>query len=54
LQKLLDKTQNVEPLNYDNVIREINELKKQHTLLYVKFKALSMEEKYVDLWWDAM
>ncbi len=23
-------------------------------LLQVKFKALSMEEKYVNLWWDAI
>jgi hypothetical protein len=31
-----------------------SEYKKQNTLLQVKFKALSMEEKYADLWWDAM
>ncbi len=31
-----------------------NEFKKQHTLLQVKLKALSMEEKYVDLWWDVV
>jgi hypothetical protein len=31
-----------------------NEIKKQNTLLQVIFKALSMEEKDVDLWWDAI
>ncbi len=54
LQKLLDKTQKVKPLNYDNVLRENSELKKQNTLLQVKLKALSMEEKDADLWWDGV
>jgi hypothetical protein len=54
LQKLLDETQKVKPLNYDNVLRKNNELKKQNTLLYVKFNALSMEEKDADFWWDGM
>ncbi len=31
-----------------------NEFKKQNTLLQVKLKVLSMEEKDVDLWWDAI
>jgi hypothetical protein len=43
----------VKPFNYDNVFRENNEFKKQHTLFQVKFKALPMGEK-VYLWWDAV
>jgi len=31
---------------------ENSEIKKQNTLLQVKFKALLMEEKDADLWWD--
>jgi len=37
-------------VNYDNVFRENNEFKKNNILLKVKLKALSMEEKYANLW----
>lgn len=35
-------------------LKKNNELNKHHTLLQVKLKALTMEEKDGDLWWDAM
>jgi hypothetical protein len=52
LNKLLKENQKKNPFNYDIVFTENNEFKKHNTLLHVKFKALSMEEKDVDLWWD--
>jgi hypothetical protein len=54
LNKLLEETQKKKPFNYDIVFIENNEFKKGNTLLQVKFKALSMEEKDVDLWWDVV
>jgi hypothetical protein len=33
---------------------ENNKFKKQNTVLYVKLKALLMEEKYANLWWDVV
>jgi hypothetical protein len=33
---------------------EYSEFRKHNILFQVKLKALSMEEKYVDLWWDVM
>ncbi len=51
LQKLLEQAQGVEPFNYDNVFKEKNEF---HILLQVKLKALSMEEKDIDLCWDVV
>ncbi len=33
---------------------ENSEIKKQNTLLQVKFKALLMEEKNANLWWDVI
>ncbi len=54
LNKFLEETQKKKPFNYDIVFGENSELQKQNTLLQVKFKALSMEEKDVDLWWDAI
>ncbi len=55
LEKVLEAAQGIKPFNYDNVFKESNELKKQqHNLFQVKLKALTMEEKDVDLWWDAM
>jgi hypothetical protein len=54
LNKLLEKTQKEKPFNYDIIFGENSQLWKQNTLLQVKFKALSMEEKDVDLWWDAV
>jgi len=54
LQKLLEETQKVNPFNYDIVFKENNEFKKHNTLLQVKLKALSMEEKDADLRWDAV
>jgi hypothetical protein len=50
----MEEAQGVKPFNYDSVFRENNELKKQHTLLLVKLKALSMEEKDAYMWWDVM
>jgi hypothetical protein len=44
----------IKPFNYDDVFIKNNELKKQHSLLKVKFKALIMEEKDADLWWDVV
>jgi hypothetical protein len=54
LHKLLEETKRVKPFNYDSVFIEENESKKHNTLLQVKLKALSMEEKNVDMWWDAV
>jgi hypothetical protein len=54
LNKLLEETQKKKPFNYDIFFGENSELRKQNTLLQVKFKSLSMEEKDVDLWWDAV
>jgi len=54
LQQVLKQAKGIKPFNYDNVFRENNELEKQHSLLKVKLKALTMEEKDVDLWWDAV
>jgi hypothetical protein len=33
---------------------ENSEIKKQNTLFQVKLKALSMEEKDANLWWDVI
>jgi hypothetical protein len=41
-------------VNYDNVFRENNEFKRQNILLKAKLKALSMEEKDANLWWDVV
>jgi hypothetical protein len=54
LNKLLEETRRVRPFNYDSVLIENNEFKKQNTFLQVKLKALSMEEKDAYLWWDAI
>jgi hypothetical protein len=54
LQKLIEEIKKVKPFNYDSVFRENNEFKKQYTLLQVKLKALSMEKKYANLWWDVV
>jgi len=54
LNKLLQETRKIKPFNYDNVFTKKNELKKYNTLLEVKFKSLLTEEKYVDMWWDAI
>jgi uncharacterized protein with von Willebrand factor type A (vWA) domain len=45
LNKLLEETQNKKPFNYDIVFIKNSEFKKYNTLLKVKVKALSMEEK---------
>jgi len=34
--------------------KKINELKKHHSLIQVKFKALTTKEKDADLWWDVV
>ncbi len=54
LQKLLEEAQGVKPFSYNNVFKENNEFKKQHTLLWVKLKALSMEENDAYQWQDVM
>jgi hypothetical protein len=54
LNKLLEEILMKKPFNYDIVFGKISELWKQNILLQVKFKGLSMEEKYVDLWWDVV
>jgi hypothetical protein len=50
LQKVMEEAHGIKPFNHDNVIKEKNEFKMQHNLLQVKLKALTMEEKGVDLW----
>jgi hypothetical protein len=54
LNKFFYEIQKKKTFNYDIVFIENNECKKQNTLLWVKLKALSMEEKDADLWWDAV
>jgi hypothetical protein len=54
LQKSLKETMRVKPFNCDSVFTKNSEFKKHNTLLQVKFKALSMEEKDEDMWWDAI
>jgi hypothetical protein len=54
LQHVLKQAQGIKPFNYDIVFKEKNELKKQHSLLQVKFKALIIKKKDVDLWWDVV
>jgi hypothetical protein len=54
LNKLLEETQKTNPFNYDIAFTEKNEFKKHNILLQVKFKALSMEEKNVNVWWDVV
>jgi hypothetical protein len=54
LQIFLEEAQGIKPLNYDSVLKEKNEFRKQHNLLEVKLNALTMEEKDANLWWDAV
>ncbi len=54
LQHVVEQAQGIKPFNHDSVLKKNNELKKQHTLFQVKLKALTMEEKDGDLWWDAV
>lgn len=54
LQQILEQAQGIKPFDYDNVFNENNEFKKQHGLLQVIIKALIMEEKDVNLWWDVV
>ncbi len=54
LNKLLEETQKKKPFKYDTIFVENSEFNKQNTLLQGKLKVLSMEEKDVDLWWDAV
>ncbi len=49
LQKFLKDAHIIKPFNNDNVFIENNEFKKLNTLFQVKFKALLMEEKNVDM-----
>jgi hypothetical protein len=50
----LEYAKGIKPFNYDNVFKKNNELKKQHSLLKEKLKALITEEKDAYLWWDVM
>jgi hypothetical protein len=54
LNKLLKGIQKKKTFNYDNVFIKISEFNKYNILLHVKFKALSMEEKDVNLLWEAI
>ncbi len=54
LQQVLKQAQGIKPFNYDNVFKEKNELKKQHSLFQIKLNALIMKKKDVDLWWDVV
>ncbi len=54
LQQILEYAKGIKPFNYDNVFKKNNELKKQHSLLKEKLKALITEEKDAYLWWDVM
>ncbi len=54
LNNLLEEIQKKKPFNYDIVFGKNSEFKKQNTLFQVKLKALFMEEKDVDLWWDVV
>ncbi len=54
LNNLLKEIPKKKPFNYDIVFGKNNEFTKQNTLFQVKFKALLMEEKDVDLWWDVV
>jgi hypothetical protein len=40
LQQVLELAKGIKPFNYDNVFKNNNELKKQHSLFKVKLKAL--------------
>jgi len=35
-------------------LEKYKKFKKQNTLIQMKFKTLSMEDKYAYLWWDAI
>ncbi len=54
LNKLMEEIQKKKPCNYDIVFGENSELHNYNTLLQVKFKALSIDEKDANLWWDAV
>ncbi len=53
ISTIVKVTQKKKPYNYDIVFGENSEFKKQNTLLQVKLKAILMEEKDADLWWDS-
>ncbi len=50
----MEQAQGIKPFKCDNVFKKNNELKKNHGLFQVKFKAMIMENKDVYLWWDVM
>ncbi len=54
LHKLLEEMERIKPFNYDSVFIDNNEYKKHNTLLQIRLKALSTEDKDVDIWWDAI
>ncbi len=54
LNKLLKEIQQKKPFNHNIVFGKNSEFKKQNTLLQVKLKAPSMEEKDANFWWDVV
>ncbi len=54
LNNFLEETQKTKPFIYYTIFIEKNEFNKQNTLFQVKLKALLMEEKYANLWWDVV
>ncbi len=54
LNRLLEETQKIKLFNYDTIFIKNSEFNKQNTLLQVKLKALSMEEKDANLLWDVV
>ncbi len=54
LNKFTEETQKTKPFIYGIVFRDNTTFRKQNNLLQVKLKALLMEEKDVNLWWDVV
>jgi hypothetical protein len=54
LNKILKEIQKKKLFNYDIVFGKNSEFMKHNILLQVKLKALSMEEKDANLWWDVV
>jgi len=54
LNELLKEIQQKKPFNYNIVFGKNSEFKEQNTLLQVKLKAPSTEEKDANFWWDVV
>ncbi len=54
LNKILEELRRKKPFDYDIIFTKNSKFKKQNILFQVKLKALLMEEKNVDLWWDVV